>query len=131
MCSSDLFAIAAAEILLAHGIPVAYSRTDVPTQMASYEVVMRGAAMGVVITASHNPWMDNGFKVKSPTGAAAGPEMLKVIEAAIAQNAGRAIERMPFAEAEAAGLVERLFLCARPRRDHADALFQRLQRVTE
>jgi hypothetical protein len=47
--------------------------------MASYEVVMRGAAMGVVITASHNPWMDNGFKVKSPTGAAAGPDLLKRI----------------------------------------------------
>ena len=40
----------------------------------SYEVVERGAAAGIVITASHNPWTDNGFKVKAPTGAAAGPE---------------------------------------------------------
>ena len=44
--------------------------------MSSYEVVERGAAAGIVITASHNPWTDNGFKVKAPTGAAAGPDIL-------------------------------------------------------
>jgi phosphomannomutase len=103
---SEFFAQAAAEVLLAHDIPVAISRTAVPTQMASFEVVQRGAAAGVVITASHNPWFDNGFKVKAPTGAAAGAEMLQAIEAGIAANAGIAIERRPFADAEAAGLVE-------------------------
>jgi len=70
-------------------------------------VVQRGAAAGIVITASHNPWTDNGFKVKSPTGAAAGPELLSVLEATIAGNGGAAIPRRPFADAEAAGLVER------------------------
>ncbi len=75
--------------------------------MSSYEVVERGAAAGVVITASHNPWTDNGFKVKSPTGAAAGPEILAALEATIAGNGGAAIPRRPFADAEEAGLVER------------------------
>jgi phosphomannomutase len=103
--ASEHFAIAASEVLLAHGIPVAYAAHAVPTQMSSYEVVERGASAGIVITASHNPWTDNGFKVKAPTGSAGGPEMLKVIEAAIA--AGEPIERRPFADAEAAGLVER------------------------
>ncbi|HET7677440.1 MAG TPA: phosphoglucomutase/phosphomannomutase family protein [Candidatus Limnocylindrales bacterium] len=105
--ASEHFAVAAAEVLLAHDIPVAFSRQAVPTQMSSYEVVERGAAAGIVITASHNPWTDNGFKVKSPSGSAAGPDVLSVIEAAIAQNGGTTIERRPFAEAEAAGLVER------------------------
>ena len=104
--ASEHFARAAAEVLLAHDIPVAISRTAVPTQMSSYEVVQRGAAAGVVITASHNPWTDNGFKVKAPTGAAAGAGILSVIEAALVANAGTAIERRPFEDAEAAGLVE-------------------------
>ncbi len=105
--ASEHFAAAAAEVLLAYDIPVAYPSVAVPTQMSSFEVVQRGAAAGIVITASHNPWTDNGFKVKSPTGAAAGPELLKVLEATIAGNGGAAIPRRPFADAEAAGLVER------------------------
>jgi phosphomannomutase len=105
--ASEHFAVAAAEVLLAHDIPVAYAMHAVPTQMSSFEVVERGAAAGVVITASHNPWTDNGFKVKSPTGAAAGPEILATLEATIATNGGTAIPRRPFAEAEAAGAVER------------------------
>jgi phosphomannomutase len=104
--ASEHFAIAAAEVLLAQDIPVVISTTAVPTQMSSYEVVERGAAAGIVITASHNPWTDNGFKVKAPSGAAAGPGILAVIEAAIQENGGRAIERRPFEDAEAAGLVE-------------------------
>ena len=103
--ASEHFAIAAAEVLVAHDIPVAYAAHAVPTQMSSYEVVERSAAAGIVITASHNPWTDNGFKVKAPTGSAGGPDMLKVIEQAIAE--GAPIERRPFADAEAAGLVER------------------------
>jgi len=105
--ASEHFAAAAAEVVLAHGIPVAFAAHAVPTQMSSFEVVERRAAAGIVITASHNPWIDNGFKVKSPTGAAAGPEMLADLEARIAAGAGMAIESRPFADAEAAGLVER------------------------
>jgi phosphomannomutase len=105
--ASEHFAIAAAEVLLAHDIPVAYAAHAVPTQMSSYEVVRRGSSAGIVITASHNPWVDNGFKVKAPTGAAAGADMLTVIEAGLAENGGTFIERRPFAEAEGAGLVER------------------------
>jgi phosphomannomutase len=104
--ASEHFAAAAAEVLLAHDIPVALSVRAVPTQMSSYEVVQRGAAAGIVITASHNPWVDNGFKVKAPTGAAAGPEILAAIESRLAVNGGTVIDRRPLADAEAAGLVE-------------------------
>ena len=105
--ASEHFAAAAAEVVVAQGIPVALAAHAVPTQMSSFEVVQRGSAAGIVITASHNPWTDNGFKIKSPTGAAGGPEMLNAIEAFIAANAGREIPRRPLADAEAAGLVER------------------------
>jgi phosphomannomutase len=105
--ASEHFAAAAAEVVLAHGIPVAIAAQPVPTQMSSFEVVQRGAAAGIVITASHNPWTDNGFKVKSPTGAAGGPEMLAAIEALIARNTGEPIPRRPIDDAESAGMVER------------------------
>ncbi len=105
--ASEHFAAAAAEVLLAHDIPVAFASHAVPTQMSSYEVIERGAAAGIVITASHNPWTDNGFKVKSPSGSPAGPDILKVLEATIAGNGGTRIARRPFADAEEAGLVER------------------------
>jgi phosphomannomutase len=105
--SSEYFAMAAAEVLLAHDIPIAFAVHAVPTQMSSFEVVERGAAAGIVITASHNPWIDNGFKVKAPTGAAAGADILGVIERRLAANGGVGIDRRPFEDAETAGLVER------------------------
>jgi phosphomannomutase len=106
--SSEHFAAAAAEVLLAYDVPVLFAAGPIPTQMTSFEVVSRGAAAAVMITASHNPWTDNGFKVKSPTGAAAGPEILSVLEATIAERAGQPPPRRPFADAEAAGQVERV-----------------------
>ena len=105
--ASEFFAQAAAEVLLAHEIPVLFGATAIPTQMVSYEVVERGAASGVVITASHNPWVDNGFKVKSETGAAAGPAILATLEATIRERAGSQPPRRPFVDGEAAGMVER------------------------
>ena len=103
---SEYFAQAAAEVLLANDIPVFFGSVPIPTQMVSYEVVERGAACGIVITASHNPWMDNGFKVKSETGSAAGPKILATLEATIRDHAGRTPATRPFADGAAAGMVE-------------------------
>ncbi len=106
--ASEYFAEAAAEVLLAFDIPVLFAAAPIPTQMTSFEVVARGTATAIMITASHNPWTDNGFKVKSPSGSAAGPEILAVLERTIAERAGQEPPRRPFADAEAAGLVERI-----------------------
>jgi phosphomannomutase len=106
--SSEHFAVAAAEVLMAHDIGVMFASEAIPTQVASYEVVERGAACAVVITASHNPWTDNGFKIKSPTGAAADPPLLKAVEASIAAHVDDSPPRRAFDEAEAAGMVEYL-----------------------
>jgi phosphomannomutase len=105
--ASEYFAAAAAEVLLAHDIPVLFAAEAIPTQMTSYEVVERGSACAVMITASHNPWTDNGFKIKSPTGAAAEPDILHAVEAVIAARAAETPPRRAFEEAEADGRVER------------------------
>jgi phosphomannomutase len=105
--ASEAFAQAAAEVLLAHDIPVFFGADAMPTQMISFEVVERNAACGIVITASHNPWLDNGFKVKSETGAAGGPEMLRTLEATVRERAAQQPDVRPFADGEQAGLVER------------------------
>jgi phosphomannomutase len=105
--ASEDFAAAAAEVLLAHDIEVLFATEAIPTQMTSYEVVERGAAAAVMITASHNPWTDNGFKIKSPSGAAADPDILTKVEQVIVARAGEVPPRRPFDEAEAAGAVER------------------------
>ncbi len=105
--ASEHFAVAAAEVLLAHDIPVLFAGEAIPTQMTSYEVVERGAACAVMITASHNPWTDNGFKIKSSTGAAADPGILAKVEAVIVARASETPPRRSFDEAEAAGDVER------------------------
>jgi phosphomannomutase len=105
--ASEHFAAAAAEVMLAYDIPVSLAVHAVPTQMSSFEVLERGAAAGIVITASHNPWVDNGFKIKAPTGAAAGPEILGAVEARLAVNGDELVARRPLADAEAAGLVDR------------------------
>jgi phosphomannomutase len=105
--ASEHFAVAASEVLLAHDLPVLFAMSAIPTQMTSYEVVERGAACAVVITASHNPWTDNGFKMKSATGAAASPDILAKVERVIAARTASDPPRRPFADGEAAGSVER------------------------
>jgi phosphomannomutase len=76
---SPLFARAAAEVLAAAGIPVKLSADGVPTPAISLAVKQRGAAGGVVITSSHNPWNWNGVKFKAKFGGSAPPAIMEVI----------------------------------------------------
>ena len=80
---SDAFANATAEVLAANGIAVALASRAAPTPALSHAVLARGAAAGVVITASHNPARWNGFKVKQASGNSAPPEVTTEIEEAV------------------------------------------------
>jgi phosphomannomutase len=78
--SSDRFARAVAEVLTANGIRVWLSDRFQPTPVISYSVLDRQAGGAIMITASHNPATDNGFKVKSDVGSSAPPEVITEIE---------------------------------------------------
>ncbi len=105
--ASEHFARACVEVLAAHGIRSMTPPEAVPTQVASFFTRELRAGAGIVITASHNPWTDNGFKVKADTGGAAAPEMLAAIEATMDRHAEDELPpRMPYEEALAGGLVE-------------------------
>jgi len=105
---SEHFAAAAAEVVAAHGVHVLLATAAAPTQSFSYATMLKKAKAGIVITASHNPWTDNGFKVKTETGAAAAPDMLKELEAVIhpLESHPQDVRRMKFDDAKAKGLVE-------------------------
>jgi phosphomannomutase len=80
---SEKFAERAAEILIGNGIEVEMFDSDVPTPLVSWSVRDRGAAGGVVITASHNPAEFNGFKIKAAWGGSATPETTRAVESLV------------------------------------------------
>jgi phosphomannomutase len=105
--ASEHFAQACIEVLAAHGIRSFTPPEAVPTQVGSFFTRELNAGAGIVITASHNPWTDNGFKVKADTGGAAAPEMLAAMEATMATHPeNEPPPRRDLADAVAAGLVE-------------------------
>jgi len=105
--ASEHFARACIEVLAAHDIRSYTPQEAVPTQVGSYFTREMNAGAGIVITASHNPWTDNGFKVKADTGGAAAPEMLGAIEATMDTHSEDELPpRRDYDEAVAAGLVE-------------------------
>lgn len=103
---SDRFAAEVACVLAGNGITAWLTRTDAPTPSISHNVRARGAAAGIVITASHNPPRYNGFKLKLPTGAAATKEDTARVEQALARMKGKP-QRLDYAEALRRGLIHR------------------------
>ncbi len=77
---SKAFAEAISEVLATAGIPVLLSNDYLPTPAISYAVKHYGAAGGVVITSSHNPWNWNGVKFKAKYGGSGAPAIMKAIE---------------------------------------------------
>ncbi len=77
---SDRFAMEAARVLAGNGIVAWLTRTDTPTPAISYNVKLKNADAGIVITASHNPPRYNGFKLKAPYGGSATAEQCLLVE---------------------------------------------------
>jgi phosphomannomutase len=66
---SDLFAEDSARVLAAMGIRTMLHPGVQPTPVLAWSITGLGAAAGVVVTASHNPPADNGYKVYLDTGS--------------------------------------------------------------
>lgn len=78
--ASDRFAQAVADIFAANGVRSLIFDRPSPTQVVSWTVVDQKATGGAMITASHNPYLFNGFKYKPETGSSAPREVSVELE---------------------------------------------------
>jgi phosphomannomutase len=103
--SSRQFAEDAAATLGGLRIPAIVFPDPVPTPLCAFAVRHLGAAAGIMITASHNPPFDNGYKVYRGDGAQIIPPEDQEIAARIAEApAGPQILRLQPPDAAARGL---------------------------
>jgi len=78
--ASDEIAAVTADVVSSTGTPVFLTDKPCPTPAVSLLVKQRGAAGGLMITASHNPYSWNGIKYKASYGSSALPSIVAQIE---------------------------------------------------
>ncbi|MGY1764508.1 phosphoglucomutase (alpha-D-glucose-1,6-bisphosphate-dependent) [Geodermatophilus sp. SYSU D00779] len=103
----------ALEVLVANDVTVLVDAADryTPTPAVSHAILRAnrgktsGLADGIVVTPSHNPPRDGGFKYNPPNGGPADTDATKVIAARaneLLQDGLKGVQRVPFARARAA-----------------------------
>jgi len=108
----------ALEVLAANGVEVMLSQNDeyTPTPAVSHAILCynrgrkTGLADGIVITPSHNPPADGGFKYNPPHGGPAESAATAAIEAQaneLLANDLRGLKRVPLEKARAAATTHR------------------------
>lgn len=103
---SDLFAMTSAEVFAANNIKVHIFHELMPTPSLSFAVRHLNCSGGIVITASHNPYKYNGYKVYGPDGCqittVAAEEILAEINKV---DIFEGIRKKEFEQSIAAGLI--------------------------
>ena len=104
--ASEDFAAAAAEVIAGNNIKVYLTSQATPTPVVSYGVLAKKAGGAIIITASHNPGIWNGFKYKDEYGSSASDEITSKIFDFISKafTAGK-VSRLPLEDAKKQGLV--------------------------
>lgn len=90
---SDVFARDTAEIMQAAGVRATLLPHRAPTPVLAFAVRELGASAGVMVTASHNPKRDNGYKVYLG-GADGGSQIVSPADAEIAARIDRVAAEM-------------------------------------
>jgi alpha-D-glucose phosphate-specific phosphoglucomutase len=105
--ASEDFAAAAAEVIAGNGIKVYLCHKASPTPVISYGVLAKQAGGAIIITASHNPGIWNGFKYKDANGSSAAEEITARVEEFTykAAQAGK-VKRLDLDKAKAEGIVQ-------------------------
>ena len=106
--ASEEFAARVAEVMAGNGIPVWLSTKPSPTPVISYNILDKKAGGGVIITASHNPPLWNGFKYKPDYAGSATPEITERLEAHIESAEKTGVASVPIRKGKADGLVSDL-----------------------
>jgi phosphomannomutase len=83
---SDRFAQITAEVFAGNNFQVVLTPEPTPTPSVSYAVKHLHAVGGVMITASHNPPIFNGFKLKSHYGGSSDSETCQAVEGFLDKN---------------------------------------------
>ncbi|MGA9450673.1 MAG: phosphoglucomutase/phosphomannomutase family protein [Verrucomicrobiia bacterium] len=88
---SERFAQTAAEVFAGNGFQVILTPEPTPTPSVSFAVKHLRAVGGVMITASHNPPIFNGFKLKSYYGGSSSADECLAVESFLGRNPVRAV----------------------------------------
>jgi len=102
------FAEHVASVFAAMQIPVRISSSISPTPAVSW-AAKHYDAVGIVITASHNPPSYNGFKIKAPFGGSATPDQVTAVEDRLDQFQA-SLDVIPFKECLKLGLIREITL---------------------
>jgi phosphomannomutase len=93
--NSAAFARESAEVFAGAGFTTLVFPEPVPTPVLAFAVKERGCAIGVMVTASHNPAKDNGYKVYLSDGSQIVSPVDQDISRRIAKVAGRPFADIP------------------------------------
>jgi len=92
---SDVFALDTARVAAARGMKALLLPRLLPTPVLAWNITQLGVAAGVMVTASHNPPQDNGYKVYLSSGAQIVPPHDALISDAIENNDATEVDLAP------------------------------------